>query len=323
MAVPANTLQSVSVAGNREDLSNEIHTIVPQKTPFYSNIGRATADATYTEWQEDSLDAVDTDNAHTEGDDTAAEPAHIPNRLGGVCQIFKKGYQVSGTQQAVDTAGIEDMIDYQKMKKLAAMKRDIEYALLSKQASANPTSGTIKRYTGGALAWCETNTSRGTGGANGGFASGAVSAPTDGTLRTFTEALLKSVMQQLFNTTGDVTSNLQAYMSANHKELFGAFPGLSDTRDQVSGRNGKRVIYGAADVYVSHYGTITAIPHAYTLTRDVFICDPSYWKVATLRKAEDEPLAKTGDSDKRQIVTELALKSCNEKSAAVIADLTP
>lgn len=323
MAVPTNTLQSVTVAGNREDLSDEIHRIVPQKTPFYSNIGRASMDATYSEWNIDDLDAVDTDNSHPEGDDTALLETETPIRIGAPSQIFKKSYVVSGTQQAVDTAGIEDMMDFAKMKKLAALKRDIEYALLSKQASVNPTTANPVRKLAGALAWCTTNTSRGDGGADGGFASGTVSAPTDGTQRTFTEELLVDVMTERFNTTGDSDVNLQAYMSAKHKTEFGEFAGLSETRDSVNGKRGKRVIYGAADVYVSHFGTVTAIPHAYApLTRDVLLADASMWKKMTLRKVEDEPLAKTGDADKRQIITELTLKSCNEKASAVIADLT-
>lgn len=323
MAVPANTLQTVTVPGNREDLTDEIHRIVPMKTPFYSNIGRATADATYHEWQIDDLDAVDTDNSHAEGDDTALEETETPVRIGAPTQIFKKSYVVSGTQQAVDSAGIEDAMDFAKMKKLAALKRDIEYATLGKQASVNPTTADPVRKLGGALAWIETNTSRGGDGADGGFASGVVNAPTDATAtRTFTEALLIDVMTQRFNESGDADDNLQAYMSAKHKNEFAAFPGLSETRDSVSGRKGRRTVYGAADVYVSNFGTLTAIPHAYAdLSRDVAIIDPSMWKKATLRKVEDEALAKTGDADKRQIITELTLKACNEKSSAVIADL--
>ena len=73
MAVPVNTFVSPVAIGNREDLSDELSRIEPEKTPFYSNIGKATAEATYTEWQLESLEDVDDNNAHAEGDDTAIQ----------------------------------------------------------------------------------------------------------------------------------------------------------------------------------------------------------------------------------------------------------
>lgn len=321
MAVPANTLNTLAAIGNREDLSNELSRISPESTPFTSNIGTADASAVYTEWQTEELEALDTDNSHLEGDDTSIEAANVRARVGNYTQIFKKSGSVAGTQQAVSKAAVADELDHQKMLKLKAMKRDIELAAIRNGAS-NQQSGSTTRKMAGALAWIETNDSRGTGGSAGGFSSGTVSAATNGTQRPFTEELFQDVMLQRFNSTGDVSVNLQAYMSGAHKETFGAFAGLSETRDSVSGKKGKRVIYGAADVYVSHFGTVTAIPHAYGLTRDVLIVDPSMFKIASLRKVFSEDLPKNGDSFPFQIICEKTLKCLNEKSAAVVADLT-
>jgi len=321
MAVPTNTLNTLQAVGNREDLSDEISRVAPEKTPFMSNIGTAKADATYTEWQIESLDALNTDNSHLEGDDTAIETANVRERVGNRTQIFKKSGSITGTQQAVDTAAVADELDRQKMLKGIAMKRDMEYAMIVNQGSQQQ-SGATKRKMAGALAWITSNTSRGVGGADGGFSGSDVTAATDGTQRTFTETLLKDVLLQRFNETGETTDNLQAYMSGKHKEEFAAFPGLSETRDSVSGKRGKRVIHGAADVYVGNFGQITAIPHAYALTRDALIVDPSRFKKATLRKVFSEDLPKNGDSMPFQMIGECTLKSLNEKASAVIADLT-
>ena len=38
MAAPTNTIVPAGVAGNREDLSNLIERVAPEKTPFCSNI---------------------------------------------------------------------------------------------------------------------------------------------------------------------------------------------------------------------------------------------------------------------------------------------
>jgi hypothetical protein len=321
MAVPANTLISLNAVGNREDLSNEISRIAPEQTPFSSNIGSGTCDNTYFEWQQEDLDSIDTDNSHLEGDDTTIEASNVRDRVGSYVQIFKKSFSVSGTQEEMNTAGLESEIDRQKMLKLIAMKRDVENIFLSGQAS-RVQSGSTTRRTAGALAWITSNDSRGTGGADGGFASGIVAAPTNGTQRAFAETQLKDVMRQRFNNSGDVGKSYQVYMSATHKDEFAAFAGLSDTRDQVQKAKGRRVIYGAADVYQSSFGTLNAIPVAYGLTRDVLIADPSTWKKVTYRKTFSEPLAKNGDSFPYQIIGECGLKCLNEKANAVIADLS-
>ena len=54
MAVPTNTLNSITAVGNREDLSNELSLISPDSTPFMSNIGKATANAAFTEFDRDA-----------------------------------------------------------------------------------------------------------------------------------------------------------------------------------------------------------------------------------------------------------------------------
>lgn len=321
MAVPTNTLNTLDAVGGREDLSDEISRIAPERTPFMSNIGKTTAKTTYIEWQVEDLDSIDTSNFHLEGDDTDLEAANIRERVGARTQIFKKSAVVAGSHQANDVAGVNDEMDRQVMLKGIAMKRDMETFFIGKQASSEQ-SGSTPRKMGGALAWIETNASRGATGADGGFSSGDVAAPTDGTQRTFTETLLKDVLLQRFNTTGDTTDNLLAFMSGAHKEQFAAFPGLSETRDSVTGKKGKRVVYGAADVYVGNFGQITAIPHAYGLTRDVLIIDPSKFKKAFYRDVFTDELAKTGDSFKKQMIAEVTLKCLNEKAHAVIADLT-
>ena len=327
MAVPQNTLVSDEAVGNREDLSNELSRLEPEKTPFYSNIGAATANATFTEWQIENIDDVDTDNSHLEGDDTALEAANIRLRVGNQTQIFKKSVVISGTQQAVETAAVADEYDRQKMLKVIAVRRDMETAFLSKTPSnkegedaAGAATPQNPRRLGGLQAWITSNVSRGVGGANGGFATGNVQAATPGAPRAFTEDLFKEVLLSRFNGTGQASKNLQGYMSGVHKQQFSAFAGLSETRDKVAG-TGKRTVYGASDIYVGDFGTITAVPHAYGIDDAVAIVDPQYWKKATLRKLKTTPLAVTGDSMKSQMIGECSLKSLNEESSCLIADL--
>lgn len=333
MAVPVNTFTSPVAIGNREDLSDELSRLEPEKTPFYSNIGKATASATFTEWQLESLEDVDDNNVHAEGDDTAIQESQNRVRVGNQTQIFKKSVSVSGTQQAVTTAAVADEYDHQKALKMIALRRDKERAMLSKRGSnkqgedstgaavPNVNGAPAGRRMGGAQAWITTNVSRGVGGANGGFSAGNVQAPVAGAPRPFTEDLLKEGLESRFNNVGDASPNLTAYMSSGLKEVFAGFAGLSETRDKAT-RSNKRVIYGAVDIYMGNFGTINAVPHAYGLDGDeVLIVDHAYFKKSSLRGTFTEPLANTGDTMKSQIISECTLKCLNEESAVLIADL--
>jgi hypothetical protein len=48
-----------------------------------------------------------------------------------------------------------------------------------------------------------------------------------------------------------------------------------------------------------------------------------YWTVASLRGFQAFDLAKTGDSNKKQILTELTLVSNNEKASGKVVDINP
>ena len=88
MAQPTNTFDSYDAVGIREDLSDMIHNISPEETPFYTACSKAKAANTYHEWQTDALRSS-ADNAHIEGDDTVTENRAATVRLGNYTQIFK------------------------------------------------------------------------------------------------------------------------------------------------------------------------------------------------------------------------------------------
>ena len=148
--------------------------------------------------------------------------------------------------------------------------------------------------------------------------TGVVSAATNGTQRTFTEALLKATWATTFTNGGKPT---QIYMGGAHKQQFSAFTGIADVRGTVSGTS-QATIYGAADVYVGDFGTLVAIPHAYGLTRDAVMVDPKMAAVMTLDGLKSKELASSGDNEKFLLTMEKGLKVSNEKAHFVIADLT-
>lgn len=316
MAVPSNTQQTFATIGNREDLEGKIYKIAANKTPFTSNIGSDTAKSNYHEWQTFALRAPAA-NAHVQGDTTAATAVKVTARVGNRTQIFKEVGAVSGTQEAMDHAGVSSELAWQKVQKGEELATDIELRMLGNYASVTGDASTATE-SAGALAWLSSNVSRGAGGSSGGFSAGNVAAATNGTQRALTETLLKAVLASSFSNGARPS---QAYMGATHKQQFSAFTGIADIRADVSGKS-QATIYGAADVYVSDFGAITAVPVQYGLTRDVLLIDPAFWAVGTLRPMKSEMLAKVGDSQAFHIVAEKTLICRNEKSSAVIADLT-
>ena len=54
---------------------------------------------------------------------------------------------------------------------------------------------------------------------------------------------------------------------------------------------------------------------------NVYGIDPDYWAVATLRGFETDKLAKTGDNDSYEMISELTLEAREERSSFAIRDL--
>ena len=271
------------------------------------------------EYQTETLASPDPDNAQLEGDDTGTYQENVTTRVGNINQIFKRAFVVSGTQEAVKKAGRKSEINRHRVIKSIEIRRDAEAAFLRNGAS-RAESGSDARLCAGVLAWLTSNVSRGSGGSNGGYSAGIVAAATNGTQRTLTETQLKTVMQSLFNNSGEAKKR-DMYMGAAHKQGFSTFTGISDVRSEVKGKQ-MATIYGAADMYMSDFGMLAAIPVAYGLTRDLLIADNDYLGVSVLRGITEEKLAKTGDNEKRHIIMEKTLEVRNQKALGVIADLS-
>jgi len=312
------TYQTYTAIGMREDLSDVIYNISPTDTPFMSSIGKNKATATYHEWQTDSLDAAALGGA-VEGADASSITASPTTRIGNRTQIFTKSVAVAGTLEAVDKAGRKSEKAYQLAKVSAELKRNIELTLLSNQVAAAGDSSTA-RTLGGLQAWLNTNYDGGTSGVAG---SGGTTARTDGTDRTFTETILKTVVAEVY-TAGGTPKVLM--VNPAHKQLVSAFAGIAAQR-YMAPSDQPTTIIGAADVYMSDFGTISVVPNRFMNSTNAgdetaFLVDPDMAAVAYLRPFETIELAKTGDSEKTQLLAELTLEVKNQAAHGIIADLS-
>jgi hypothetical protein len=314
------TYQTYTSIGQREDLSDVIYSISPTETPFMSSIGKGKATATNHEWQTDALASAVLTNFAVEGDTASDATLGVTTRAGNKTQISQKTVKISGTLEAVDKAGRKSEKAYQLAKASAEIKRDMETTLLSNQASTNGSSSSARKL-GGLQTWLATNGDFGTNGVAG--ASGTTTR-TNGTNRTFDEATLKTVVKEVYASGGNPKVLM---VNPAHKQLVSAFTGIAAQRFMAPA-DAPTTIIGAADVYLSDFGTISVVPNRFmsstnTCDEAAFVLDTDMASVAYLRPFQTNELAKTGDAEVTQLLVEYTLQVNNEAAHGIIADLTP
>lgn len=316
MARITNTYSRYEAIGIRENLSDVIYNIDPTDTPVLTMAKREKVDNTFYEWQQDALTAAGA-NAQIDGDDIGSTfPAVVPTvRIGNYTQISRKEIIISGTLEATNRAGRKSELAYQAAMRGKEIKRDMEYTLLNNVAGTAGSSSAARK-TGSLLTFIKSNTSKGVGGAD--PTTPATTARTDGTTRALTRAFLDTVISSMWSNGATVKS---AVMGATQKVAFSALTGIATNRKDVPGKE-QAVIVGAADVYVSDFGNLQVVPDRFARSRDILLLDPDYVSIVTLRPFQTSELAKTGDAEKRMMLTEWGLKVGQEKGLGLVTDLS-
>ena len=322
MAMPTDTFATYQAVGNREDLSDMIYRIDPTDTPFTSGIDKVATHAVNHEWQTQALATAAATNYQLEGDDAAADVATPTVRKGNLHQISRKVAMVAGTQQAVDHAGRDDEMAYQEMLKGLELKRDVERYLLTNNKKVTGDTTTARR-TGAVMSWIKTNNSSGATGSAPGTSDGGTSR-TDGTTRAFTEALLKTVLASAYNNGGKPDVIM---VNSFNKQQFSTFTGRASPIEETSSKK----IVASVDAYESDFGRLKVVPNrlqrsaVYSDTvSEAFVFEMDKWALGHLpgRKLKSIVLSTTGDSIKREVLTEFVLEARNEKASGIVADLT-
>lgn len=326
MAQLSNSYETYDATGIREELADTISRISPEETPFLSLIGTQALKTTHPEWQLDTLATPDATNNRPEGNDWTYDAVTATTRVGNYTQISDKSVIVTGSLEDIDKAGRSSEIAYQVAKKGVELKTDQEVILLANQASAAGTgNGATNRTSAGFRAWITSNDDMGSGGSSGSFSNGIQSAATNGTQRAFTKAILDSVILSTYNAGGNPT----VFMCSPYVKTV--FSTILDDANVVPLKkdvtNGQATIVAAADAYMSDFGLITVVPNRQmaragaSYARNAFLITPSMVKLGIFRDYRVEKPAKTGDAEKRVLLTEYALIVKNEAAHGVAADL--
>jgi hypothetical protein len=298
MPTVSGTLKTFDQVGKREDVEDIIYDISPTMTPMLSSIGTSTASATLHQWLQDSLAPV-ASNAKVEGADAGTSSTITQTVKTANTQIFDKVVQVSGTAEAVGTYGRSSDLAYAIAKAGKEVKRDIEHSFVGLSQAGTAGNGSTARQL--------------TSAAN---QINAATTNTAGSNRTFTEALLLDVLQKCYEEGGEPN---QVQVTPSHSVIVAGFAATSGrTRDFDTGTT----LVNAVDVIISPFGQVSVVPNRFLNANTVLVLDTEYWSRAVLRPMQTVVLAKTGDSDKRQMLTELTLVCENDKASGKIDALT-
>jgi hypothetical protein len=312
MALPSNTLTTFTAIGNREDLSDIVYDVSPAETPFLSAIPKSKATGTKHEWQTHALTAPSGSNAVLEGDDATTDAATVNARVFNYRQISDKVARVTGTQEAVDNAGRKAKMAAQMEARMKELKTDVETTLLANVASVAGNS-TLAPKCAGLQTWIKTNVDDASDATA--SAGNGTDVHTDGTARALQESQVEAALALAWTNGGNPTLGI---LNAFQKRKFASFSGSST---KTSNGDMKKVV-NSVDIYIDPLGTeIRLVPCRHAPTDVIYFVDTEMAKFAVLRDFRSHDLAKTGDSERKQIIVEYTLEVCNEKGHAAVYDL--
>lgn len=323
----------------REDVVDQVYNLdegVP--TPLIDMIGGGSFSNLYSEWTENDLNDVDTDNAQIDGSDATGNDTKIGLRVGNRAQLSDKVVRISTASEEVDSIGSVGRIAYQTSRRLMDLRRDLEAISLGRQASVADDGSTTAGRTAGFGAWIKTNVDFGVGGSAGGFntATKVVDAPTEGTIRAL---LWETVRDQILGiyegggaadnslvamSTPRVIRNIVSFLFSDAGAPYRAVPTAN-----VSGTEAmNQVAQGWIDVVLSDFGiklklVANRLQQKYNsgTATDLFLFDPPHAAVSSLYGYRTDELAKTGHAENRLISNTWMTKCFREDAHGLVADI--
>jgi hypothetical protein len=323
MTQVAGTFSSYDSNRLREEFRDAIYMISPEETPFWSTIDHETIVSKHPEWQTDTLATPTSTNQQVEADDYSYTAPAATTRIGNYTETAWKTYIIGDGYEEMSKAGPQSELGRERRKKGLELKQDVEVALLANKASV-VGDDTAARKTAGFAAWITSNESRGSGGIDGGFASGTVAVSSTGTQRAFERAQLDTVLLNCQTSGGNPTMMMG---SPYLKQVFSSFMQGPATALVQTNVKGDATIYASASTYYSDFGPIDFLVNRQlhragaNLAKRLYVIDPSKVSIGIFRDIREDRPAKTGDAEKRAIKVEYALIMKNQAAHATVEDL--
>lgn len=284
-------------ASRREDMLDIISDVSPDDNPLSTMLATSTARGTYHEWTEDYVSRPTSVASSVEAKATTYSDLTQPSRRGNFTHIISQSFRVSGTESAVNVAGMGDPFVYQKAKALKTWKNNLEYALLRSGSGASGSSGVARTMVGIQAVITSHYTNRDSG-------------------TSLTEDMLLDGQQDVWTDVGQESVSDLILTTPGLKRKISSFTAGSTRYIDASDKRLVRPV----EIYEGDFGILRVMPHkdvynsATTPGPALLGLREDKWKIAYLRRpvAEDRP--KDGDYKSGEIIGEMTLEYLAERA---------
>lgn len=314
-----NVFAREDVTGVREQLSNLISNISPSDTPLCTILQKESCADNRFEWQTDVLSTAAQNHQVSGFDITTYNALTATVRMISYTSLASRDFVIAGDVEFAETAGRESEVGYQMTKVSKELKRDIETNYTANNAAVAPNGATAGE-SGSLPAYIKTSVQAGTNGSHAGWGTSPTGARSNGTEGASSETMLKKAIRQSYEQGGQPTLVMAG---PYQKQAISAFAGIAALRANIAlPSNVPTSIVGAADAYVSDFGTLMIVPSRHQRPIDIWVIDPDGMRERVFREYSVSEMSKTGDARKFMVLTSRGLQVDNEKAHALITDVS-
>ena len=328
-----DTTNTGSAVSNREDLTDVLSILAPEETPILSSLNKQKANATFVEWTVDSL-ADPVTAGIREGADVGTFTDKFAGRarLGNYVQKFRRDFQVSDLQEAVDSVG-PAKIAQAEAKSIRELKRDIEATLASANDRAVEDGSSTAYALRGLGDWLD---SAGPSDVPAGFRTPAASIYTAAEAGTteFGEEALNDIITSIFEQTGS-TNDLMLIADTGLRRVIADFARTSGSSDNsvrnVNYDGGSGQITLRVDMYESDHGMVSIVngnpscmPNfgGNTSNSSGYLINPEYAGIHELIALGSTRLPNQGGGERGYVDCALTLGVYHPQAHGLIQDVT-
>ena len=328
-----DTTNTGSAVSNREDLTDVLSILAPEETPILSSLNKQKANATFVEWTVDSLADPVTAGVR-EGADVGTFTDKFAGRarLGNYVQKFRRDFQVSDLQEAVDSVG-PAKIAQAEAKSIRELKRDIEATLASANDRAVEDGSSTAYALRGLGDWLD---SAGPSDVPAGFRTPAASIYTaaEAAAAEFGEEALNDIITSIFEQTGS-TNDLMLIADTGLRRVIADFARTSGSSDNsvrnVNFDGGSGQITLRVDMYESDHGMVSIVngnpscmPNfgGSTANSSGYLINPEYAGIHELIALGSTRLPNLGGGERGYVDCALTLGVYHPQAHGLIQDVT-
>ncbi|MEM1166368.1 MAG: DUF5309 family protein [Planctomycetota bacterium] len=249
-------------------------------------------------------------NAALEGADASSSRFTNRTRRQNVTQIFEASVEVSGSQLAVNTIGVQDELDYQMQERARELIRDLENTVINGVAPVSMPEGssTVRRSMNGILAHLATHV----------YEPNTDPIPPGGGAGsdTLNEAVLNAALRQIWEVGSGTVDTI--VVNGAQKRRINSFVTASRGFDATD-----TTFRDLVSVYESDFGVCRVILCRSMPVDAVLLLDSSRLSVTPLagRSFAFKRLGSDGDRERGQVIGEYTLELHNESAHGVISGL--